>query len=68
MITVGEMIECLSKLDKDKPFVIRKSEGDGYYSDWNVTLPQVLYPGGTVNIMAFEPFGNELNEACKDIN
>jgi hypothetical protein len=50
--TVGELIKELEQFPKDKVVVYRKSEGDGYTSDWDLSAPFVG-PDGNVALCAF---------------
>lgn len=47
---VSELIKSLSEFDPNLPVCIRNSEGDGYYSDWELHYPMEFYPGGKVCI------------------
>ncbi len=51
--TVGDLIEFLNNYEDDTPVCIRKSCGDGYFSD-HVIVVSNLYPSGTVSITAGE--------------
>lgn len=57
--TVRDLIDALKKLDENKPICIRKSLGDGYFSDWKLHKPTEFYPGGKICLSAFEQYDDE---------
>lgn len=60
-MTVGKMIEKLSKFNKDMPFVIRKVSGEGVI-DFIPHDPEEFYPGGRVCLQAFIPYDDSAAE------
>lgn len=61
MRKVKDLIEALVKFDPDSPVCIRLGSGEGYFSDWVMHEPNMLYPGDKVCLTAFEQFDDDEN-------